>query len=88
MLITLNIPNPPKKQEIIEIPLHFCGGKVVEAGGFEFEEHKATGRWMLIGGRCRCTECMKPAGKKNDDSSWLSKFCPNCGVKMEGSEEG
>lgn len=87
MQITLDIPNPPKNQEIIEIPLHFCGGKVVEAGGFCFEERKETGKWMVIGGWPRCTECMKSAGKKDDDSPWLSKFCPDCGVRMEGAEE-
>lgn len=37
MKITIDIPNPPKKQSIINVPIHFCGGQVVDAGGYGFE---------------------------------------------------
>ena len=45
MKVTIDIPNPPSEQKIIDIPIHFCGGKVVDAGGYGFEERK-TGKWF------------------------------------------
>lgn len=36
MQILIEIPEIPKKQDIIEIPLHFIDGKVCEAGGYGF----------------------------------------------------
>lgn len=37
MQILIEIPNPPKRQEIVDIPLHFIDGDVCEAGGYEFK---------------------------------------------------
>ena len=89
MQIVIDIPNPPVKQEIIDIPIHFCGGHVVEAGGYGFEERK-TGKWKEIitdnfFGGCEshyiCSEC-KDIQYDVDDF----KYCPKCGAKMEVDE--
>ena len=39
MQIIIDIPESeiPKRQDIIEIPLHFIDGKVCEAGGYRFD---------------------------------------------------
>lgn len=39
MQIIIEIPNSeiPKRQKIIEIPLHFIAGQVCEAGGYGFD---------------------------------------------------
>lgn len=39
MQIVIDIPDSdiPKKQEIIEVPIHFIDGTVCEAGGFGFD---------------------------------------------------
>ena len=82
MLIKLDIPIPPIGQNIIMVPIHYCGGHVVDAGGYGFEECK-TGKWHCY----RCSEC------KNLCTSFLDygtfaigkrpNYCPNCGAKME-----
>ncbi len=91
MQITLNIPHPPKNQEIIEIPLHFCGGKVVEAGGYEFEERKI-GRWitkskrnpLCLTGKYFWRECSVCGWCREDDSTANdTPFCPTCGSQMK-----
>jgi hypothetical protein len=40
MRIVIEIPNKdiPKRQEVIDIPLHFMNGRVCEAGGYGFME--------------------------------------------------
>lgn len=94
MQITLDIPNPPKNQEIIEIPLHFCGGKVVEAGGYGFEERK-NGKWVDDGQyadyhsehgfHCSlCGGCIIDYVCQVYDEN---PHCKWCGAKMEGAEE-
>lgn len=83
MKITIDIPNPPSEQRIIDIPIHFCGGQVVDAGGYGFEERK-TGKWVHlpnVWGVVFCSECNYDL-RIND-----TKYCPNCGAKMEGAEE-
>lgn len=67
MKITLNIPHPPKNQEIIEIPLHFCGGKVVEAGGYGFEECK--------------TDTCENVGE--DYAEFDQFVCSKCGIELQ-----
>ena len=44
MQILIEIPNPPKRQEIVDIPLHFIDGDVCEAGGYGFEVLPSHGR--------------------------------------------
>lgn len=44
MQILIEIPNPPKKQEIVDIPLHFIDGDICEAGGYEFKVLSPHGR--------------------------------------------
>lgn len=44
MQILLKIPNPPKRQDIIDIPLHFINGTVCEAGGYGFQVLPPHGR--------------------------------------------
>lgn len=44
MQILIEIPNPPKRQEIVDIPLHFIDGDVCEAGGYEFKVLSSHGR--------------------------------------------
>lgn len=48
MQILIDIPNPPKKQDIIDIPLHFINGTVCEAGGYEFQVLPPHGRLIDI----------------------------------------
>lgn len=103
MQITLYIPNPPKKQEIIEIPLHFCGGRVVEAGGYGFEERK-TDTCQNDGkdyAECDQFVCSKCGIELQDWNSvercedgeviyheYTFRFCPHCGRRIvEGAEE-
>ena len=44
MQILIEIPNPPKKQEIVDIPIHFIDGDVCEAGGYGFKVLPPHGR--------------------------------------------
>lgn len=44
MQILIEIPNPPKRQEILDIPLHFIDGDVCEAGGYGFKVLSPHGR--------------------------------------------
>ena len=52
-----------------------------------FEQEPKTGRWIYIGNSevnglkiCKCSNCEKKTYGSH-------KFCPNCGAKMEESEE-
>ena len=44
MQVLIEIPNPPKRQEIVDIPLHFIDGDVCEAGGYGFKVLSPHGR--------------------------------------------
>ena len=37
MQIVIDVPNPPSEQRVINVPIHFCSGQVVDAGGYGFE---------------------------------------------------
>ena len=87
MQIVIDIPNPPSEQSIINVPIHFCGGQVVDAGGYGFEERK-TGKWEIRRSKtsgvlfyhCSCCEWC--------NTNWVKyHYCPNCGARMEGAEE-
>lgn len=54
MQILIEIPNPPKRQEIVDIPLHFIDGDVCEAGGYEFKVLSPHGR-LIDGDKLRAT---------------------------------
>lgn len=85
MLINIDIPIPPVGQNIVNVPIHYCGGHVVDAGGYGFEECK-TGKWIreirseedFIKGQYsyRCPFCGEYSGRRN--------YCPECGARMEG----
>ena len=102
MQIVIDIPNPPSEQKIIDIPIHFCGGQVVDAGGYGFEERK-TGKWIVeeIGLRRYATKCsvcgtLLHEGYNFDNAQeykeyidglgCYDKFCHECGAKMEIDE--
>lgn len=48
MQILIEIPSPPKRQEIVEIPLHFIDGDVCEAGGYGFKVLSPHGRLVDV----------------------------------------
>lgn len=86
MKITIDIPIPLVGQNIINVPIHYCGGHVADAGGYGFEEEDV-GKWVFIGYETeidweygiksyKCPFC----DKKGD---WRSPYCPNCGKKLE-----
>lgn len=54
----------------------------VKCGKWEYSE-KAFGEcgWYF------CSECDSPAEQLYDDSPLLSKFCPDCGARMDGDSE-
>lgn len=80
MQIVIDVPNPPSEQRIINVPIHFCGGQVVDAGGYGFEERK-TGKWYCdIDGVFRCSIC------GNRGRAWFDRYCSWCGAKMEVDE--
>ena len=89
MLIELDIPIPSIGQNIIMVPIHHCGGHVVDAGGYGFEERK-TGKWVLVhplqeddGGAYECS-CCKSGSWEIDPATW--KVCPWCTALMEVEE--
>jgi hypothetical protein len=101
MKITLDMPNPPTNQAIIEIPLHFCGGKVVEAGGYGFEECKTDtctndGKDYAEFDQFVCSKCGIELQDWNrvercDDGEiiyheYTFRFCPHCGRKIVEGE--
>lgn len=87
MQIVIDIPIPSSGQNIINIPIHYCGGQVVDAGGYGFDERK-TGKWKpfdLTWGRSvySCTACGEAMDIPTEMSKPIYRFCPNCGAKME-----
>ena len=86
MKITIDIPNPPSEQRIINVPIHFCGGQVVDAGGYGFEERK-TGKWLYDISNSDAIEAMFTLPKCSicgaETSHANAMYCPNCGAKME-----
>ena len=59
MQIVIEIPESeiPKKQDVIEIPLHFIDGKVCEAGGYDFDVlPKGHGRIADMDEAIKCIE--------------------------------
>lgn len=88
MQIVIDFPNPPSEQSIINVPIHFCGGQVVDAGGYGFEERK-TGKWLYDIQNSDAIEAMFTLPKCNicgaETSHAKAMYCPNCGAKMEGA---
>ncbi len=50
----------------------------------ELVEH---GEWQKEGGIPSCSICHNEAETNHHDRFILSRYCPNCGAKMEGSTE-
>lgn len=72
----LNKLNELDQQELY-LPCHFKEYIIEEVPSVQLE----TGRWFDIGSlSCRCSNC---GGKNNRES----KYCPNCGAKMEEKTE-
>lgn len=78
MRIELDIPIPPVGQNIVIVPIHYCSGHVVDAGGYGFEERK-TGKWINTGSGQECSCC----GEIQHGYDNYRRYCPNCGEKME-----
>jgi len=56
-------------------------------------QEKKVGKWLSqVGGGYRCSECGRDAlhdvGEKFALLFTKSKYCPHCGAKMEGEEDG
>lgn len=49
------------------------------------------GEWLENDGRCYCNRCFEFSCTVMDDTGTiyndLTKFCPNCGAKMDGGKE-
>lgn len=87
MQIVIDIPYQPSEQRIINVPIHFCGGQVVDAGGYGFEERKSVGKWYCdMYGVFRCNSCGKSAHLDSRGRAWLDRYCSWCGAKMEVDE--
>ena len=60
--------------------------------GEKREREQKVGQWMLAdtyaGKRYRCSECLAFALKTDDGQENLSDYCPVCGAKMEGEDDG
>ena len=56
------------------------------------EPEQKTGKWILAdtyaGKRYRCSECLAFALKTDDGQENLSDYCPVCGARMEGEDDG
>ena len=53
-------------------------------------EPKQHGRWKPVTngrGGFECSVCTNYAPSYQDGVEWLSRFCPNCGAKMDEVEE-
>ena len=59
------------------------------------DEHVKHDRWIMRGGYFRCSECDAKSLLRNAGSTGgyreydqvQSKYCPNCGAKMDGGAE-
>ena len=56
------------------------------------EPERKPGKWILAdtyaGKRYRCSECLAFALKTDDGQENLSDYCPVCGARMEGEDDG
>lgn len=74
----------------IDAGISIAIGKVCDAPTIEPE--RKPGKWILAdayaGKRYRCSECLAFALKTDDGQENLSDYCPVCGVKMKGEDDG
>ena len=66
-----------------------CGACKVEAEkGMDLssiQQHPKTGKWIVIGYDYKCTNCEAEInGEINYMSKSKIKYCPYCGIKLEG----
>ena len=57
------------------------------------QPERKTGQWILADTydgrkRHRCSECLSFALKTDDGQENLSDYCPVCGARMEGGDDG
>lgn len=87
MLIKIDIPIPPVGQNMVNVPVHYCGGHVVDAGGYGFEECKI-GKWIRVNSNTfKCSLCGNFLNFRGVNAGrGDANYCPNCGKKLEKEE--
>lgn len=79
------------KEEIIDSAVN----RLMEIIDDELSSPRPKGKWIRVDGRIhgsvskvvKCSLCNKNAGLSEEYFWHLSKFCPNCGAKMDIEEE-
>ena len=81
---------------------HYTSGEYIRKGLFLAKElirlmpaadvaEVVHGKWLENDGRCYCNRCFEFSCTVMDDTGTiyndLTKFCPNCGAKMDGGRK-
>jgi hypothetical protein len=89
MRLTINIPDPPKNQCLIDISLHFLDGQIVEytaPSGWVVKEQKQTRPEKLLS--CTCGSNMRHLWMNTTpgEPDWFY-ICGGCGRKVYGKNK-